>query len=101
MCVRVRVEGGSHLHSRTDGCDRIHLGEADGLAVHGLLDHDGGAGLALRPRRCGGVGRFGLIKQHIQYEGQVDPACYQVWRCSGTDLCVEPGFELISIWVES
>lgn len=35
------------------------------MTVHRLLDHDGGAGLALRPRRRGGVGGFGLIKPNI------------------------------------
>lgn len=64
LVVLVSGWGGSHLHSRTDWCERIHLWEADGLAVNRLLDHDGGAGLALRPRRRGGVGGFGLI-QHI------------------------------------
>lgn len=64
VLVCVGVGGGSHLHSRTDWCERVHLWEADGLAVNGLLDHDGGAGLALGPRRRGGVGGFGLI-QHI------------------------------------
>lgn len=68
--------GGSHLHSRTDWCERIHLWEADSLTVHRLLDHDGGAGLALGPRRRRGVGRFGLIKQRrrqIKSKGQVNP----------------------------
>lgn len=52
----------SHLHSRTHRCQGIHLGEAHGLAVHslGLLDHDGGAGLALGPGRGRRVGWLGL-----------------------------------------
>lgn len=56
--------GESHLNSRTDRCERIHLREADWLPVHSLRrrDHDGGAGLALGPGGCGGVGGFGLIK---------------------------------------
>lgn len=68
---------GWRLHSRTDWCKGVHLGEADRLAVHswGLLDHDGGARLTLGPRGCGGVGWFGL--------------------------CIKPGFELIGIWVQS
>lgn len=93
--------GGAHLHSRTDWCEWIHLWEADGLAVHGLLDHDGGAGLALGPRRRGGVARFGLIQQHItqvKYEGGGSKL---LLTKGGTDLGVEPGFELIRIWVES
>lgn len=66
----------SHLHSRADWCEGIHLGEADCLAVDslGLLDHDGGARLALRPGRRRGVGWFGLR--------------------------IESGFELIGIWVQ-
>ena len=58
---------GSNLDSRADGCEGIHLGEADRLAVHSrrLLDHDGGARLALRPRRRWGVGWFGLMKERI------------------------------------
>lgn len=59
---------GSHLH-RADG-QRVHLGEADGLAVHGgrLLDHDGGAGLALGPGGRRGVGWLGLRQQRV-YKG--------------------------------
>lgn len=55
----------SHLHSRADRCERIHLGEADCLTVDswGLLDHDGGAGLALGSWGCGGVRWFGLMKE--------------------------------------
>lgn len=52
----------SHLNSRADWRQRIHLGETDCLAINSwrLLDHDGGAGLALRPGRRWGVGWFGL-----------------------------------------
>lgn len=57
---------GSHLHSGADWCERIHLGEAHCLSVDsgGLLHHDGGAGLALRPGGRRGVGWFGLMKEH-------------------------------------
>lgn len=67
ICISAR-KWASHLHSRTDWCEGIHLGEADGLAVHSLwlLDHNGGAGLALRPGRRRGVGWLGLIKEHIK-----------------------------------
>lgn len=59
---------GTHLHSRADRCEGIHLGEADRLAVHSLrlLDHDGGAGLALRPGGRRSVCWFGLIKDHVE-----------------------------------
>lgn len=65
------------LHSRADRCKWVHLWKADRLAVNslGLLDHNGGAGLALRPRRRRGVGWFGLS--------------------------VEPGFKLVGIGVKS
>lgn len=64
------------LHSRADWCERIHLGEADCLSVdsRGLLNHDGGAGLALGSRGCGGVCWFGLR--------------------------IEPGLELVGVWVQ-
>lgn len=63
----------SHLYSRTDWCEGIHLGEADCLAVHsrGLLNHDGGAGLALRPGRRRGVGWFGLMMEHIKRDRDI------------------------------
>lgn len=59
---------GSHLHSRADWCEGIHLGKADRLTVHswGLLDHNWGARLALRPWRRRGVGWFRLIKENIK-----------------------------------
>lgn len=61
----------SHLHSGTDWCEGIHLGEAHRLAVHSRrLDHDGGAGLALRPGRCWGVGWFGLIRQQTERQNE-------------------------------
>lgn len=65
------------LHSGADGSERIHLGKADSLAVDvlGLLDHNRGAGLALRPGRSRGIGWF--------------------W------LCVKPGLELVGIRVKS
>lgn len=52
----------SHLNSRADWGQRVHLGEADSLAVDllGLLHHDGGAGLALGPRGGWSGGRLGL-----------------------------------------
>lgn len=55
----------SHLHSGTHRCQGIHLREAHGLAVHslGLLDHDGGAGLALGPGRGWRVGWLGLQRE--------------------------------------
>jgi len=58
--------GSAHLHPGADGRERVHLGEADRLAVHGrgLLHHDGGAGLALGPRGRRGVGRLGLGRSH-------------------------------------
>lgn len=54
----------AHLNSRADWGEWIHLGEADCLAVNSrrLLDHNGGAGLALGPGRRRGVGWFGLRK---------------------------------------
>lgn len=57
-------DGVSHLHSRADWGEGIHLREAHSLAVDSwrLWDHDGGAGLTLRPGGCWGVGWLGLIK---------------------------------------
>lgn len=56
----------SHLNSRADWGQRVHLGEADRLAVDllGLLHHDGGAGLALWPRGGWSGGRFVLQATH-------------------------------------
>lgn len=60
MCV-------SHLHSRADWGEGIHLGEADCLTIDswGLLYHDGGARLALRPGGRWSAGWFGLMKKCV------------------------------------
>lgn len=53
------------------------------MAVNRLLDHDGGAGLALRPGRRGGVGGFGLINTLITFIYK-NRSRWRVVKCGAT-----------------
>lgn len=111
LCLQTEVcQCVSHLHTRAHRREGVHLREADCLAVNslGLLDHNGGTGLALRSRRRRGVGWFRLMTEPMGRQKMNELTIF-VWvfrlyslvAAACADLCVKPGFELVGIWVQS
>lgn len=96
----------SHLNAGADWRQRIHLREA-AVDRRRLLNHDGGAGLTLRPRRRRGVGWLRLKKEKRWRTEEWNQFVMLFLDSLGdfatsrhTDLCIKPGFEFVSIWVQ-